>query len=68
MSASEFRTSYQQVSSSQPAENISQFKICRCGAGDPNSQITNTSETGDSSPTTCPNCQVLKSGNLPWLD
>ncbi|XP_062210639.1 rho GTPase-activating protein REN1-like isoform X3 [Phragmites australis] len=64
MSASEFRISYQQVSSSQPAENIGQFKICRCGVGDPNFQIKNTSETGGISPTTCPNCQILKSGNL----
>uniref|UniRef100_A0A0E0KAC5 Rho-GAP domain-containing protein n=1 Tax=Oryza punctata TaxID=4537 RepID=A0A0E0KAC5_ORYPU len=59
MSASEFRIPYQQVSSSQTAENAGQFKICRCGEGDPN-----TSETGDSSPTSCPNCQVLKSGHL----
>ncbi|XP_034589693.1 rho GTPase-activating protein REN1 isoform X1 [Setaria viridis] len=57
MSASEFRIPYQQVSSSQPAENASQFKICRCGEGD-------TSENGDSPPTSCPNCQVLKSGHL----
>uniref|UniRef100_A0A0E0GIT3 Rho-GAP domain-containing protein n=1 Tax=Oryza nivara TaxID=4536 RepID=A0A0E0GIT3_ORYNI len=59
MSASEFRIPYQQVSSSQTAENAGQYKICRCGEGDPN-----TSETGDSSPTSCPNCQVLKSGHL----
>ncbi|KAF0910562.1 hypothetical protein E2562_003001 [Oryza meyeriana var. granulata] len=64
MSASEFRIPYQQVSSSQPAESASQFKVCRCGEGDPNFQSTNTSETGDSSPTSCPNCQVLKSGHL----
>lgn len=64
MSASEFRIPYQQVSSSQPAENAGQFRVCRCGEGDPNFQITNTSETGDSPPTTCPNCQVLKSGHL----
>uniref|UniRef100_A0A0D9Z3R5 Rho-GAP domain-containing protein n=1 Tax=Oryza glumipatula TaxID=40148 RepID=A0A0D9Z3R5_9ORYZ len=57
--ASEFRIPYQQVSSSQTAENAGQYKICRCGEGDPN-----TSETGDSSPTSCPNCQVLKSGHL----
>ncbi|CAN6192183.1 unnamed protein product [Urochloa humidicola] len=57
MSASEFRIPYQQVSSSQPAENTGQFKICRCGEGD-------TSENGDSPPTSCPNCQVLKSGHL----
>uniref|UniRef100_A0A0D3FGD8 Rho-GAP domain-containing protein n=1 Tax=Oryza barthii TaxID=65489 RepID=A0A0D3FGD8_9ORYZ len=61
MSASEFRIPYQQVSSSQTTENAGQFKICRCGEGDPN---TNTSETGDKSPTSCPNCQVLKSGHL----
>uniref|UniRef100_A0A0E0KBG7 Rho-GAP domain-containing protein n=1 Tax=Oryza punctata TaxID=4537 RepID=A0A0E0KBG7_ORYPU len=54
MSASEFRIPYQQVSSSQTTENAGQFKICRCGEGDPN---TNTSETGDNSPTSCPNCQ-----------
>ncbi|XP_062227812.1 rho GTPase-activating protein REN1-like isoform X2 [Phragmites australis] len=60
MSASEFRIPYQQVSSSQPAENAGQFKVCRCGEGDPNF----TSETGDSPPTSCPNCQVLKSGHL----
>uniref|UniRef100_A0A0E0NSN4 Rho-GAP domain-containing protein n=1 Tax=Oryza rufipogon TaxID=4529 RepID=A0A0E0NSN4_ORYRU len=54
MSASEFRIPYQQVSSSQTTENAGQFKICRCGEGDPN---TNTSETGDKSPTSCPNCQ-----------
>uniref|UniRef100_A0A0D9VS30 Rho-GAP domain-containing protein n=1 Tax=Leersia perrieri TaxID=77586 RepID=A0A0D9VS30_9ORYZ len=64
MSASEFRIPYQQVSSSQPAENAGQFKVCRCGEGDPNLQSTNTPETGDSSPTSCPNCQVLKSGHL----
>ncbi|KAF8775838.1 hypothetical protein HU200_004231 [Digitaria exilis] len=57
MSASEFRIPYQQVSSSQPAENVTQFKICRCGEGD-------TSENGDSPPTSCPSCQVLKSGHL----
>ncbi|CAL5050369.1 unnamed protein product [Urochloa decumbens] len=57
MSASEFRIPYQQVSSSQPAESAGQFKICRCGEGD-------TSENGDSPPTSCPNCQVLKSGHL----
>ncbi|KAF8662337.1 hypothetical protein HU200_056548 [Digitaria exilis] len=57
MSASEFRIPYQQVSSSQPAENVTQFKICRCGEG-------NTSENGDSPPTSCPSCQVLKSGHL----
>ncbi|RLN12570.1 rho GTPase-activating protein REN1-like [Panicum miliaceum] len=45
------------VSSSQPAENANQFKTCRCGEGD-------TSETGDSPPTSCPSCQVLKSGHL----
>ncbi|KAL6645888.1 hypothetical protein ACP70R_017496 [Stipagrostis hirtigluma subsp. patula] len=56
--------SHQQVSSSQPAENVEQLKTCRCGDGEPNFQITNTSETGVSSPTTCPNCQVLKSGYL----
>uniref|UniRef100_A0A0E0GJX2 Rho-GAP domain-containing protein n=1 Tax=Oryza nivara TaxID=4536 RepID=A0A0E0GJX2_ORYNI len=56
MSASEFRIPYQQTT-----ENAGQFKICRCGEGDPN---TNTSETGDKSPTSCPNCQVLKSGHL----
>nr|CAB3469172.1 unnamed protein product [Digitaria exilis] len=50
MSASEFRIPYQQVSSSQPAENVTQFKICRCGEGD-------TSENGDSPPTSCPSCQ-----------
>ncbi|KAJ1257528.1 hypothetical protein BS78_10G002900 [Paspalum vaginatum] len=55
MSASEFRIPYQQVSSSQPAETTGQFKICRCGEGDP--------ETGDN-PTSCPNCEVLKSGHL----
>lgn len=60
MSASEFRIPYQQVSPSQPAENVNQFKTCRCGEGDPNS----TSETGDSPPASCPNCQVLKSGHL----
>ncbi|XP_021304541.1 rho GTPase-activating protein REN1 isoform X3 [Sorghum bicolor] len=60
MSASEFRIPYQQVSSSQPTENANQFKTCRCGEGDPNS----TSETGDSPPTSCPSCQVLKSGHL----
>ncbi|PAN50548.1 hypothetical protein PAHAL_9G526800 [Panicum hallii] len=64
MSASEFRASYQQVSSSQPNENISQVKACRCGAGDSNFQNTNKSEASENSPTTCPNCQVLKSGNL----
>ncbi|XP_015691270.1 rho GTPase-activating protein REN1-like isoform X2 [Oryza brachyantha] len=64
MSASEFRIPYQQVSSSQPAENAGQYKVCRCGEGDPNIQSTDTSETGDSSPTSCPNCQVLKSGHL----
>ncbi|KAF0910835.1 hypothetical protein E2562_004801 [Oryza meyeriana var. granulata] len=64
MSASEFRIPYQQVSSSQPAENAGQFKVCQCGEGDPNFQSTNTSETGGSSPTNCPNCQVLKSGHL----
>ncbi|KAL5217984.1 hypothetical protein ABZP36_018668 [Zizania latifolia] len=58
MSASEFRIPYQQVSSSQPTENAGQFKVCRCGEGDPNFQSTNTSETGDSPPTSCPNCQV----------
>ncbi|XP_039842015.1 rho GTPase-activating protein REN1-like isoform X2 [Panicum virgatum] len=57
MSASEFRIPYQQVSSSQPAETANQFKTCRCGEGD-------TSETCDSPPTSCPNCQVLKSGHL----
>ncbi|TVU12963.1 hypothetical protein EJB05_46630, partial [Eragrostis curvula] len=57
MSASEFRIPYQQVSSSQPAENAGQYKICRCGEGDPN-------ETADGTPTSCPNCQVLKSGHL----
>lgn len=61
MSASEFRIPYQPVSSSQPSENTGQFKICRCGEGDPNSQ---TGETGDSPQTSCPNCQVLKSGHL----
>ncbi|GJN29953.1 hypothetical protein PR202_gb18221 [Eleusine coracana subsp. coracana] len=50
MSASEFRIPYQQVSSSQPSENAGQFKICRCGEGDPN-------ETADGTPTSCPNCQ-----------
>ncbi|KAG8074319.1 hypothetical protein GUJ93_ZPchr0006g43298 [Zizania palustris] len=64
MSSSEFRIPYQQVSSSQPTENAGQFKVCRCGEGDPNFQSTNTSETGDSPPTSCPNCQVLKSGHL----
>ncbi|XP_015690860.1 rho GTPase-activating protein REN1-like isoform X1 [Oryza brachyantha] len=54
MSASDFRIPYQQVSSWQPAESAGQFKICRCGEGDPNFQTTNT----------CPNCQVLKSGHL----
>ncbi|RLN39299.1 rho GTPase-activating protein REN1-like [Panicum miliaceum] len=53
-----------QVSSSQPNENISQVKACRCGAGDSNFQNTNKSEASENSPTTCPNCQVLKSGNL----
>ncbi|KAG2603682.1 hypothetical protein PVAP13_4NG005700 [Panicum virgatum] len=57
MSASEFRIPYQQVSSSQPAETANQFKTCRCGEGD-------TSETGDSPPTSCPSCQILKSGHL----
>ncbi|KAK3131384.1 hypothetical protein QOZ80_6AG0505710 [Eleusine coracana subsp. coracana] len=57
MSASEFRIPYQQVSSSQPSESAGQFKICRCGEGDPN-------ETADGTPTSCPNCQVLKSGHL----
>uniref|UniRef100_A0A453IH02 PH domain-containing protein n=1 Tax=Aegilops tauschii subsp. strangulata TaxID=200361 RepID=A0A453IH02_AEGTS len=61
MSASEFRIPYQPVSSSQTSENAGQFKICRCGEGDPNSQ---TGETGDSPQTSCPNCQVLKSGHL----
>ncbi|KAF7041939.1 hypothetical protein CFC21_051656 [Triticum aestivum] len=61
MSASEFRIPYQPVSSSQPSENTGQFKICRCGEGDLNSQ---TGETGDSPQTACPNCQVLKSGHL----
>ncbi|CAM0872348.1 unnamed protein product [Alopecurus aequalis] len=61
MSASEFRIPYQPVSSSQPSENAGQFKICRCGEGDPNSQ---SSEAGDSPPAVCPNCQVLKSGHL----
>ncbi|CAD6338068.1 unnamed protein product [Miscanthus lutarioriparius] len=60
MSASEFRIPYQQVSSSQPTENVNQFKTCRCGEGDPNS----TSETGDSPLISCPSCQVLKSGHL----
>uniref|UniRef100_A0A453IGW8 Uncharacterized protein n=1 Tax=Aegilops tauschii subsp. strangulata TaxID=200361 RepID=A0A453IGW8_AEGTS len=55
MSASEFRIPYQPVSSSQTSENAGQFKICRCGEGDPNSQ---TGETGDSPQTSCPNCQV----------
>uniref|UniRef100_A0ACD5WXN1 Uncharacterized protein n=1 Tax=Avena sativa TaxID=4498 RepID=A0ACD5WXN1_AVESA len=61
MSSSEFRIPYQPVSSSQPSENTGQFKICRCGEGDPNSQ---SSEAGDNPPTSCPNCQVLKSGHL----
>lgn len=61
MSASEFRIPYQPVSSSQTSENAGQFKICKCGEGDPNSQ---TGEAGDSPPATCPNCQVLKSGHL----
>ncbi|XP_051182177.1 rho GTPase-activating protein REN1 isoform X3 [Lolium perenne] len=61
MSASEFRIPYQPVSSSQPSENTGQFKICRCGEGDPNSQ---SGEAGDSPPAACPNCQVLKSGHL----
>ncbi|KAK1651373.1 hypothetical protein QYE76_069178 [Lolium multiflorum] len=61
MSASEFRIPYQPVSSSQPSENTGQFKICRCGEGDPNSQ---SGEAGDSPPVACPNCQVLKSGHL----
>ncbi|AQL07921.1 hypothetical protein ZEAMMB73_Zm00001d047889 [Zea mays] len=64
MSAPEFRTSYQQVSSSQPPENVGQLKVCRCGSGDSNFQITNKSDAGENSPTTCPSCQVLKSGNL----
>ncbi|XP_034573352.1 rho GTPase-activating protein REN1 isoform X3 [Setaria viridis] len=59
MSASELKISHQ-----QPTENISQVKTCRCGAGDSNFQTTNKSEAGENSPTTCPNCQVLKSGNL----
>ncbi|KAF7041938.1 hypothetical protein CFC21_051656 [Triticum aestivum] len=45
----------------KPSENTGQFKICRCGEGDLNSQ---TGETGDSPQTACPNCQVLKSGHL----
>ncbi|TVU47687.1 hypothetical protein EJB05_07293, partial [Eragrostis curvula] len=57
MSASEFKISYQQVSSSQSAQSSAQWKTCRCGEG-------NTSETGDSPPTSCPNCQILKSGSL----
>ncbi|ONL96077.1 Rho GTPase activation protein (RhoGAP) with PH domain [Zea mays] len=64
MSAPEFRTSYQQVSSSQSPENVGQLKVCQCGSGDSNFQITNKSDGGENSPTTCPNCQVLKSGNL----
>ncbi|WVZ56308.1 hypothetical protein U9M48_006856 [Paspalum notatum var. saurae] len=63
MSASEVKHSQQQVSSSQPSENTGQSKVCRCGSGDSNFQITNKSEGGENSPT-CPNCQVLKSGNL----
>ncbi|OQU92891.1 rho GTPase-activating protein REN1 isoform X2 [Sorghum bicolor] len=63
MSAPEFRTSHQQVSSSQSPENVGQLKVCRCGSGDSNFQITNKSDAGENSPT-CPNCQVLKSGNL----
>ncbi|KAL6861366.1 hypothetical protein ACP4OV_017066 [Aristida adscensionis] len=55
MSASEFRIPYQQVSSSQPNENVNQFKICNCGEGDPSE---------DGQPTSCPSCQVLKSGHL----
>ncbi|AQL07928.1 hypothetical protein ZEAMMB73_Zm00001d047889 [Zea mays] len=54
----------QQVSSSQPPENVGQLKVCRCGSGDSNFQITNKSDAGENSPTTCPSCQVLKSGNL----
>ncbi|KAL6907539.1 hypothetical protein ACP4OV_002578 [Aristida adscensionis] len=61
MSGSEYRISHQQVSSSQPAD-VCQLRTCRCRDGEPN--FTNTSETGGSSPTTCPNCQILKSGNL----
>ncbi|GJN01173.1 hypothetical protein PR202_ga18418 [Eleusine coracana subsp. coracana] len=57
MSASEFRIPYQQVSSSQPSESAGQFKICRCGEGDPN-------ETADGTPTSCPNCQVSGSSHL----
>ncbi|KAL6606442.1 hypothetical protein ACP70R_042095 [Stipagrostis hirtigluma subsp. patula] len=48
MSANEFRIPYQQVSSSQPAENANQFKVCKCGEGDPE----------DGQPTSCPSCQV----------
>ncbi|CAL4913612.1 unnamed protein product [Urochloa decumbens] len=48
----------------KPTENISQVKVCRCGAGESNFQTTSKSEAGENSPTTCPNCQVLKSGNL----
>ncbi|XP_035816209.1 rho GTPase-activating protein 7 isoform X7 [Zea mays] len=59
MSAPEFRTSYQ-----QSPENVGQLKVCQCGSGDSNFQITNKSDGGENSPTTCPNCQVLKSGNL----
>ncbi|CAL4921837.1 unnamed protein product [Urochloa decumbens] len=59
MSASEIKVSYQ-----EPTENISQVKVCRCGAGESNFQTTSKSEAGENSPTTCPNCQVLKSGNL----
>ncbi|KAL5679857.1 hypothetical protein ACJX0J_006242, partial [Zea mays] len=45
-------------------ENVGQLKVCQCGSGDSNFQITNKSDGGENSPTTCPNCQVLKSGNL----
>ncbi|CAL4930185.1 unnamed protein product [Urochloa decumbens] len=59
MSASEIKVSYR-----EPTENISQVKVCRCGTGESNFQTTSKSEAGENSPTTCPNCQVLKSGNL----
>ncbi|OEL14119.1 hypothetical protein BAE44_0024862 [Dichanthelium oligosanthes] len=59
MSASEFRIPYQRVSSSRPAENVAQFKVCRCGEGD-------TSETGKFSRPMINTLlvQVLKSGHL----
>ncbi|XP_020105128.1 rho GTPase-activating protein REN1-like isoform X2 [Ananas comosus] len=47
-----------QMASSQTAENVTQFKTCRCGEGDTNIWTARNSDSSDKQSSSCPSCQV----------